>query len=217
MRLEENIPLASHRDSPAAKQICSLASFPKASWAEADSNKPEWLLGSSAPVHEREDHQRSVTPPKLQATNQQFSLGRSCFEELSSPVLYAHGVGPARTNRSWVRNHNRWDSKGPYCCPVPMSTQHRTASLCHLFIQERQSGSLWCGFSSTFVHVYPPDSLSNNAFFCCKCYLWRSHCGGMRWQVRDGCPFVIYPAWPKHCSLFNYAIRYCLSVDAQFV
>lgn len=32
-----------------------------------------------------------------------------------------------------------------------------TASLFHLFTQEKQSGSLWCGLSSAFVHVGPPD------------------------------------------------------------
>lgn len=63
----------------------------------------------------------------------------------------------------------------------------------------------------------PTDYFSNNAFFCCKWYdlLW-SRCRGTRWQVRDGCPFVIYPAWPKHCSRSNYAIHYCLSIDTQF-
>lgn len=58
------------------KKLYSKSFFPKASWAEADSNKPERLLCSSAPVHEQEDHQRSVARSKLQAANQQFSLGR---------------------------------------------------------------------------------------------------------------------------------------------
>lgn len=122
-------------------------------------------------------------------------------------------VGPARTNRSYVRNHNKWDSKrtrSKYCHWSPFSFAavlfqwaHSNNSVALSFIYTgKQSGSLWCGFSSAFVHACPTDYFSHNAFFCCKWYylLWK-RCRGTRWRLRDGCPFVIYPAWPKHCCL----------------
>lgn len=99
-----------------------------------------------------------------------------CSEKLNSPGLYAPGRASQDKRVLDEEPQEVGLQRTSSCCPAPMSTQHRkvTNSITLSFIYTGKT--IWEPL--IWVPVCPPDYFSINAFYCCKSYLGRSHCGG---------------------------------------